>query len=51
MPAVGDLHGAELARPGRHAPARNPVATAQAKIAASVRPVTAKAVGSDWEEF
>ncbi len=39
----------ELAKPGRHAPARNPVAKAQARIAASVggRP----AASADWQEF
>ncbi len=44
---------AELARPGRHAPSRNPVAQAQAKIAASVRSGARSAPASSnaWEEF
>jgi hypothetical protein len=38
-----------LARAGRHAPARNPVGQAQARLAAAVRP---KAMaGGSWEEF
>ena len=40
----------EVARPGRHAPARNPVGQAQAKIAASMRARPA-ASGGDWQEF
>ena len=43
----------EIARAGRHAPARNPVARSQARIAASVRSgrgQTASAV-ENWEEF
>ncbi|HEY2658181.1 MAG TPA: methyl-accepting chemotaxis protein [Caulobacteraceae bacterium] len=40
----------EVARPGRHTPARNPVAQAQARIAASVRSGGGKPSGN-WEEF
>ncbi len=39
----------ELAQPGRHAPARNPVARAQARIAASVG--GRRAPSADWQEF
>jgi methyl-accepting chemotaxis protein len=42
----------EPAQPGRHAPARNPVARAQAKIAAFARPGdAAQATAQAWEEF
>ena len=41
----------EPARPGRHAPAPNPVARAQAKIASAMRSGPAQAAASDWEEF
>ena len=41
-----------LAQPGRHAPARNPVARAQAKIAAAVgRRASPAADAGGWEEF
>ena len=44
--------GVELARPGRHAPARNPVAKAQARIAAAVRGgAAAQPAAAEWEEF
>ena len=40
----------QLAQPGRHAPARNPVARSQARIASAMR--TAGGGGADsWEEF
>jgi methyl-accepting chemotaxis protein len=39
----------ELARPGRHAPARTPVGQAQARLAAAVQPRAA--AGGSWEEF
>jgi len=38
----------QVAQPGRHAPAANPVARSQAKIAAAMG---AKAAAADWEEF
>jgi methyl-accepting chemotaxis protein len=43
----------ELASPNRHAPGRNPVAKAQAKIAAAMAPrrPAAPASGGDWQEF
>jgi methyl-accepting chemotaxis protein len=42
----------ERAQPGRHAPAANPVARAQAKIAAFARPGGAtQAAAQAWEEF
>ena len=41
----------EIARPGRHAPARNPVRTAQARIAASVRSGSRQPAVGTWEEF
>ena len=42
----------ERAQPGRHAPAANPVARAQAKIAAFARPGgAAQAAAQSWEEF
>ena len=41
----------ELARADRHAPARNPVAQAQARLAKAVRPVAAASGGGDWQEF
>ena len=42
----------ERAQPGRHAPAANPVARAQAKIAAFVRPGgAARAAAQSWEAF
>ncbi|QUD89713.1 methyl-accepting chemotaxis protein [Phenylobacterium montanum] len=40
----------ELAQAGRHAPARNPVGQAQARLAASIRNKPA-ASGGDWQEF
>jgi len=50
-----DVHSApalRLAQPGRHAPARNPVAQAQAKIAAAVgRRASPAADAGGWEEF
>jgi methyl-accepting chemotaxis protein len=44
---------AEPARSGRHAPAPNPVARVQAKLAASMRPSGggAAALAQEWEEF
>ena len=42
----------ERAQPGRHAPTANPVARAQAKIAAFARPGgAAQAAAQSWEEF
>ena len=42
----------ELAQPGRHAPAGNPVAQARSKLAAFTRPGGAQtAVAEAWEEF
>ncbi len=41
----------ELARPGRHSPARNPVAQQRARIAASMGRGRTAAGDSDWEEF
>jgi methyl-accepting chemotaxis protein len=42
----------ERAQPGRHVPADNPVARAQAKIAAFARPGGATAAAAQsWEEF
>jgi methyl-accepting chemotaxis protein len=42
----------ERAQPGRHAPAANPVARAQARIAAFARPGGgAQAAAQSWEEF
>ena len=43
----------ELAQPGRHAPARNPVAKQRAKVAAAMGGGRAAAASSDggWEEF
>ena len=43
--------GVELARPGRHAPARNPVAKAQARIAAAVHTSAATQAAAGWREF
>ena len=43
----------QVARPGRHAPAPNPVARAQSKIASAVRSggLKAAAATTSWEEF
>jgi len=42
----------EPAQPGRHAPAANPVARAQARVAAFARPGgAAQAAAQSWEEF
>jgi methyl-accepting chemotaxis protein len=53
-PAARPAGRPQLAKPGRHSPAPNPVAKAQAKIAASMRGGAAQAATSaaaDWEEF
>ena len=43
----------QIAQPGRHAPARNPVARSHAKIAASVRSGGGRGAtaATQWEEF
>ncbi len=50
---VGDgARGAQLAQPGRHAPARNPVAAERARVAAAFGGGRAAAGGGGaWEEF
>jgi methyl-accepting chemotaxis protein len=43
--------GARSVQPGRHVPGRNPVAKAQAKIAASLRSGGLQTAAAGWEEF